>query len=290
MRQVRQTATKQKEKEQKKSKPLARSLQEDYSGSEEKKDEHMQESEEESSQAAIVNTVATNPNTRQTDKTPRVWRPSVASGKGKMTPLTGWRRPPQSGKEDSNPPWQRSHRQYKKKPQWGERGRQNWGTFTTTRERNSQPERTDCRKRLQDRNSAKTNSLPIAQELKKRRRRSRNACNNLWLAQGSHAWRQKTQCQMVDWPVRSERWKPDHDIHRQKRKTLKLRTASLQQPRVARPIHIPLVQAHTQTTPYTALLWPSSPKKHKRQTHRASAILTRKDDEKCFHQGRKGST
>ena len=49
MRQVRQTATKQKEKEQKKSKPLARSLQEDYSGSEEKKDEHMQESEEESS-------------------------------------------------------------------------------------------------------------------------------------------------------------------------------------------------------------------------------------------------
>ena len=37
MRQVRQTATKQKEREQKKSKPLARSLQEDYSGSEEKK-------------------------------------------------------------------------------------------------------------------------------------------------------------------------------------------------------------------------------------------------------------
>jgi hypothetical protein len=49
MRQVRQTATKQKEREQKKSKTLARSLQEDYSGSEEKKDENMQDSEEESS-------------------------------------------------------------------------------------------------------------------------------------------------------------------------------------------------------------------------------------------------
>ena len=34
------------EREQKTSKPLARSLQDDYSGSEEKKDEHMQESEE----------------------------------------------------------------------------------------------------------------------------------------------------------------------------------------------------------------------------------------------------
>ena len=49
MRQVSQTATKQKQREQKKSKPLARSLQEDYSGSEEKKDENMQDSEEESS-------------------------------------------------------------------------------------------------------------------------------------------------------------------------------------------------------------------------------------------------
>ena len=48
MKQVRQTATKQKERKQKKSKPLARGLQEDYSGSEEKKDENMQDSEEES--------------------------------------------------------------------------------------------------------------------------------------------------------------------------------------------------------------------------------------------------
>ena len=64
------------------------------------------------SQTAIVNIAATNPNTKQTDKTPRVWWPSVASGKGKMIPLTGWRRQPQSGKENSNPPWQRSHRQY----------------------------------------------------------------------------------------------------------------------------------------------------------------------------------
>ena len=32
-----------------------------------------------------------------------------------MTPM-GWRRQPQSGKEDSNAPWQRSHRPYKKPP------------------------------------------------------------------------------------------------------------------------------------------------------------------------------
>ena len=46
MKQVRQTATKQEKREQKKSKSLARGLQEDYSGSEEKKDENMQDSEE----------------------------------------------------------------------------------------------------------------------------------------------------------------------------------------------------------------------------------------------------
>ena len=92
--------------------------------------------------------------------------------------------------------------------------------------------------------------------------------------------------------VRNEKWKPDHNIFRQKRKTLKLlRTASLQQPRVAKPIHVLLVQAHTQTTQYTALLWSSPPKKHKRQTHREKCvILTKKDDEKCFDQERKGST
>ena len=63
MRLVSQTATKQKQREQKKSKPLARSLQEDYSGSEEKKTNTCKNQKK--SQAAIV-TVATNPNTRQT--------------------------------------------------------------------------------------------------------------------------------------------------------------------------------------------------------------------------------
>jgi hypothetical protein len=48
MKQVRRTATKQKERQLKKSKPLARGLQDDYSGSEEKKDENMQDSEEKS--------------------------------------------------------------------------------------------------------------------------------------------------------------------------------------------------------------------------------------------------
>ena len=86
------------------SKPLARSLQEDYSGSEEKNDEHMQESEEKSSSNSQYSRYKSK---HKTDKTPRAWRTSVASG-GKMTPI-GWRRQPQSGKEDSNAPWQRSH-------------------------------------------------------------------------------------------------------------------------------------------------------------------------------------
>ena len=108
------------------------------------------------SQAAIV-TVATNPNTRQTRLPERDEPASHLAAK--------WLR----WDEDGNPnPARRIQI-----PQWGERGRQHWGTFTTTRKKNSQPERTDCRNRLQDRTSAKTNSLPIAQELKKRRKRRR---------------------------------------------------------------------------------------------------------------------
>ena len=70
----------------------------------------MQESEEESSS----NSHSRYKSKHKTDKTPRAWRTSVASG-GKMTPI-GWRRQPQSGKEDSNAAWQRSHRPYKKPP------------------------------------------------------------------------------------------------------------------------------------------------------------------------------
>ena len=50
------------EREQKISKPLVRSLQEDYSGSEKKTNT----CKNQKSQAAIVNKVATNPNKRQT--------------------------------------------------------------------------------------------------------------------------------------------------------------------------------------------------------------------------------
>ena len=62
-----------------------------------------------------------------------------------------------------------------------------------------------------------------------------------------------------------------------KRKILKLRAVMFQQLRVARPIHVPLVWAHTHfATHFT--------------THRASSILTRKDDEERFYQGSNGST
>ena len=110
MRQVRQTATKQGEN-RRKANLWQEAFKKTTQAARRKKNEHMQESEEESSS----NSHSRYKSKRKTDKTPRAWRTSIASGKGKMTPI-GWRRQPQSGKEDSNAPWQRSPWPYKKPP------------------------------------------------------------------------------------------------------------------------------------------------------------------------------